>query len=848
MIWKSAMAAISGGLLAIGLSSHGVAASPNGGLSRYQRSNCGSIIDQRSGLQWYIGPDRTITWSDAQQWVRKLNSCGGGWSVPTLGQLKALFDPQVYAGVGYYADGKRWPAHIDPMFSGVGEGSWVWANEHTETPFKAPPNFKPAFNFNQGTNVALAAGNDKFTVRVFAVKPQETAPPSAVRTAVDPKAGPAEASGAAGKALICGSSVTAKIDEAGTAEAYRSFLGVWTGEWSRGRICSGLIVKKVDAHGDAFVDYLYRPAGQNATNLNTQSIAGHVESNQTLTFNDKEGSRLTFTLRPEKDMAANFVNVGGTRLETVFQQALRSNPLSATGEKPTVPMSTEAPKADRLPLKEGRYISANVPCDNAPMSAQGLINAGIPIYSPQHGECRFAITKESATTYRVSATCTENNPPTLVYTIISPTEYAIGTDRKRWCSGLAETRSVAAPTPTPPPAVAGGKFGAIAFDANAQRYGTEDGRSTLEDAINAASKACGTPGCKPVLTFSGDKCGALATGQYGSVAFTAVGTSADDAARNALAKCLAQKLANCEVHSTPCNPVDNGPTTIPLGIFNYSGGTKAASLILLGSDETTHARIWGVAAGNNVCLVRGPRATYTIVTLPSADTTTLTNDSETRKLLETSMNVHKARCPDANRSVAAVVNPPAPDSIFLIVDSFTGWDQPMGPKFEVVLSYLFKGQYNTGEPNIKYGNIMAEQHRQILKNRAEENSKRAFNEQAARLRTKFAEAAGGPLQNVPKDDLWANPFAYKGKLVHYYISFIKMQTATEGVFGSGRAIVVKDIPEGTLQNPDMVIIAGKVLGNTRLGDAAASVQVPLLSYANIYVCITNSCEEYMGRQ
>ena len=55
---------------------------------------------------------------------------------------------------------------------------------------------------------------------------------------------------------VCGTSVKVGTDVANTAKEYQSYLGLWTGDWSNGRICSGLIIKKIDSNGDAFVDYL----------------------------------------------------------------------------------------------------------------------------------------------------------------------------------------------------------------------------------------------------------------------------------------------------------------------------------------------------------------------------------------------------------------------------------------------------------------------------------------------------------------------------------------------------------------------------------------------------------------
>jgi hypothetical protein len=132
---------------------------------RFDRTGCGSIIDRATQLEWYLGPDRNLSWSESVSWVRNLRACGGDWRMPSFAQLRRLFDARSTAGTGYFTRGRHWPAHLNPVFSGIGAGSWVWANEAARLPGAG----YPAFNFNQGINVALEPGRD-YTVRAFAVK------------------------------------------------------------------------------------------------------------------------------------------------------------------------------------------------------------------------------------------------------------------------------------------------------------------------------------------------------------------------------------------------------------------------------------------------------------------------------------------------------------------------------------------------------------------------------------------------------------------------------------------------------------------------------------------------------
>ena len=129
---------------------------------RFTSNECGAIQDAATGNLWFVGPDRNFTWEQADTWVKQLSACGGNWMMPTAAQMATLFDPNSKAGTGWYERGQYWPAHLDPIFSQIGKGSWVWASG------SANDRGFPAFNFNQGIAVRIKP-SDPFAVRVFAV-------------------------------------------------------------------------------------------------------------------------------------------------------------------------------------------------------------------------------------------------------------------------------------------------------------------------------------------------------------------------------------------------------------------------------------------------------------------------------------------------------------------------------------------------------------------------------------------------------------------------------------------------------------------------------------------------------
>lgn len=132
--------------------------------TRYTRTSCGSILDASTGLDWLVGPDKNMTWAEAKEWIANQKTCGEGWKAPTIPQLAALYDRRYTAGTGWYERGQHWPAHMNPIFAGIGSGSWVWADSPRNAEQVA------AYNFNQGVETRLPASGFYGSVRVFAVR------------------------------------------------------------------------------------------------------------------------------------------------------------------------------------------------------------------------------------------------------------------------------------------------------------------------------------------------------------------------------------------------------------------------------------------------------------------------------------------------------------------------------------------------------------------------------------------------------------------------------------------------------------------------------------------------------
>ncbi len=75
----------------------------------------GIVYDEKTNLEWIVGPDKDTTWDEAKAWVESLSLQGGGWRMPTREELKALYKK----GAGSY--------NITPIFKTT--GGWVWSGE-----------------------------------------------------------------------------------------------------------------------------------------------------------------------------------------------------------------------------------------------------------------------------------------------------------------------------------------------------------------------------------------------------------------------------------------------------------------------------------------------------------------------------------------------------------------------------------------------------------------------------------------------------------------------------------------------------------------------------------------------
>ena len=82
---------------------------------RFTKADNGVITDRETGLEWYVNPNPDQKFREAKAWAEGLTVAGGGWRLPTMAELKAIYQKDASA------------YHMDPLFQV--KGAWAWSGE-----------------------------------------------------------------------------------------------------------------------------------------------------------------------------------------------------------------------------------------------------------------------------------------------------------------------------------------------------------------------------------------------------------------------------------------------------------------------------------------------------------------------------------------------------------------------------------------------------------------------------------------------------------------------------------------------------------------------------------------------
>jgi uncharacterized caspase-like protein len=110
----------------------------------------GIVEDTKTGLEWFTDPDKYLDWAEAKSWVKSLLIDGGGWRLPTINELRTLYNE----GSGTH---NRTPLLIFDQY-------WVWSG--VKKGFLSTQ--ARAFYFKDGTDGL--AERDNFNLGTLAVR------------------------------------------------------------------------------------------------------------------------------------------------------------------------------------------------------------------------------------------------------------------------------------------------------------------------------------------------------------------------------------------------------------------------------------------------------------------------------------------------------------------------------------------------------------------------------------------------------------------------------------------------------------------------------------------------------
>lgn len=91
---------------------------------RYQVFANNVILDTKTGLEWYVGPNENTEHYQVEKWVKGLTIAGGGWRMPTMSELRAIFEKDKATAKSKYFDVD---IHLDPVFKTT--EPWIWSSE-----------------------------------------------------------------------------------------------------------------------------------------------------------------------------------------------------------------------------------------------------------------------------------------------------------------------------------------------------------------------------------------------------------------------------------------------------------------------------------------------------------------------------------------------------------------------------------------------------------------------------------------------------------------------------------------------------------------------------------------------
>jgi len=117
---------------------------------RFVKYANGIVLDKKTGLEWFTGPDKDTTENEAKSWVESLKVDGGGWRMPTRDDVETLYEKGV---------GKR---NMTPLLKISGWSVWYVDKKYSSSGWY--------LYFNFGEDFGFITRSDSYGKRAFAVR------------------------------------------------------------------------------------------------------------------------------------------------------------------------------------------------------------------------------------------------------------------------------------------------------------------------------------------------------------------------------------------------------------------------------------------------------------------------------------------------------------------------------------------------------------------------------------------------------------------------------------------------------------------------------------------------------
>lgn len=122
------------------------------------------IKDLNTNFYWYIAPDRSFSFEEANNFARNMNERTLNWSIPTFDEIKKLYNSEYSAGEGFSINNEYYPSKIHNIFNSIGSGSWFWVSDRNNNSSKAY-----AINLHEGIKINFDNQNPKYPVHLLLI-------------------------------------------------------------------------------------------------------------------------------------------------------------------------------------------------------------------------------------------------------------------------------------------------------------------------------------------------------------------------------------------------------------------------------------------------------------------------------------------------------------------------------------------------------------------------------------------------------------------------------------------------------------------------------------------------------